>query len=106
MPACVIFNGGPCSPKDATFPFQITVTRNNPQPSTLCLASGDSQLVTLGPGTYRVFDQSAFGFAAIFLGDCIQILDINEHTATGTISAGKHKTCTITNLMEAFSLHL
>jgi hypothetical protein len=43
----------------------------NPQPSTLGLASGDSQLVTLGPGTYRVFDQSAFGFAAIFLADCI-----------------------------------
>jgi hypothetical protein len=88
---CRDFAGTPCA-------FTITVTGNNPQPSTFVLQNGDSQLVTLGPGSYTVKETQPPGFISSFAGDCTEIA-ING-TATGAISAGQHQTCTITNMPE------
>jgi hypothetical protein len=90
----MVVGGGPCTEIPERM-FSITVTDNNPQPSTFALANGDSQLVTLGPGTYTVTENVPFGFTIAFSGDCTQSVPLSS--ATGTISAGQHQTCTITN---------
>jgi hypothetical protein len=61
------------------------------------LANGDSQLVTFsGPSTYTISEEtpSRITFTTNFSGDCPET---GTFTATGTISAGEHQTCTITN---------
>ena len=85
--------GGPCTVQSMA---TITVTDNNPRPSTFVLTPGSSQLVTLGPGDYSVTEMIGFGFIPIFSGDCMQTAS-GSFTATGTISAGEHQTCTIIN---------
>jgi hypothetical protein len=82
----------PC-PEASTFP--ITVTGNNPQPSTFP-GSETGTLVTLGPGTYTVNEATFPGSFVAFNGDCTQTA-LNSGKATGTISAGEHQICTITN---------
>jgi hypothetical protein len=89
---CRNFAGTPCA-------FTITVTGNNPQPSTFVLQNGDNQLVTLGPGSYTVKETQPPGFISSFAGDCMRVFERNA-TATGAISAGQHQTCTITNMPE------
>ncbi len=63
---------------------------DNPQPSSLALRGGESQLVTLDPGNYKITSVSTRD--NVFSGDCIQT---NGFQATGTISAGQHLTCTV-----------
>ena len=67
--------------------FTITVTGNNPTPSTFP-ASVSGTLVTLGPGPVSVTETGLVvaGFIVTLSADC-----------TGTIVAGDQKTCTITN---------
>jgi hypothetical protein len=48
-------------------------------------------LVTLGPGTYTVTLSVGFRVTS-FIGDCTGTVGT---TATGTISADEHQTCTI-----------
>jgi hypothetical protein len=87
---CVV--GTPCP---AASDFSIVVTGNNPTPSSF-KGSVSGTLVTLGPGTYTVTETerpSEF-FSPHFSGDCkVQPND----SASGTISANEHQTCTITN---------
>ena len=66
--------------------FQITVTGTNPDPASFTLGNGDTQLVTLGVGSYTVDETPPEGFTVKFSDDC-----------SGTIAAGDQKTCTITN---------
>lgn len=87
-------------PCPRSFRFQITVTGNNPQPSTLTLASGDEKSVSLGHGTYTITEQPPElpGNYAIlfvtFIGDCNKS---GPFTATGTIAAGESQNCIIHN---------
>jgi hypothetical protein len=96
---CVVAGDGPCPPEVGR--FNITTTGNNPQPSNFFLANGESQLVTLGAGAFTVTELSiAMGFLSLsFSGDCRQAAP-GSFTATGTISAGQHLTCTITNTLK------
>jgi hypothetical protein len=88
---CVDLLGRPCNP----VPFSIQITGNNPQPSTFTLTPDSSQLVTLGPGTFTMFERATFTIvSATFSGDCMKTAPTE---ATGTISVGQHLTCTITN---------
>jgi hypothetical protein len=84
--------------------FPITVTGNNPQQSSFSLSDGESQAVTLGPGTFRV-TETLSGVPPIlsiviptFTGDCKQTSP-DSFDATGTISAGQILHCTITNIL-------
>jgi hypothetical protein len=76
--------------------FSITVTGNNPQPQRFTLHSGDSQAVTLGPGSFAILMMPLVSpsllLANIFSGDCMQLGLLQ---ASGTISAGQQLTCTI-----------
>lgn len=74
--------------------FTITVTGNNPQPSTFVLRPGDSQFVTLGPDDYSVNENPSLGSGTSFSGDCTQTA---PNSAEATATAGQHQTCTITN---------
>jgi hypothetical protein len=79
--------------------FGIRVIGNNPQPSDLFfLASGESQLVTLGPGPFSIQEGPVLGVTT-FSGDCDQTAP-GSNEATGTINAGQQLTCTITNILE------
>jgi cytoskeletal protein RodZ len=97
-----------CSPVDFNscvgVEFPITVTGNNPvTPSSFSLSHGESQTVTLGPGSFTVHESlpsSQAFFPPGFRGDCMQIDDSPD--ATGTISAGQSLTCTITNIPAPF----
>jgi hypothetical protein len=91
---CFQADSTPC-PSEPRFTFPITVTDDNPKPSTFSLANGDSQLVILGPGTYKVSEAHPTIFTVTFSGDC-------NANGDGTIAAGQHKTCTITNTQEPF----
>ena len=72
--------------------FDITVTGNNPQPSTFTLSNGQSQTVT-----FTVSEAPSFGFRSPgFAGDC-KITAVGSQQATGTITAEQHLTCTIIN---------
>jgi hypothetical protein len=77
--------------------FPITVTDNNPQPSSFSLSHGESQTVTLGPGSFTVHESVPTDFEPPgFTGDCVQTAR-RSPDATGTISAGETLHCTITN---------
>jgi hypothetical protein len=94
MPCCPVgFCAGPSD-------FTITVTGNNPTPSTFP-GSGSGTLVTLDPGEYVIKeslsnDHFEFLFSN-FSGDCKGVSGPPVASATGTIAAGEHKTCTIRN---------
>jgi hypothetical protein len=87
--------------------FTITVTGNNPHPSTLVFTcptspppppntfSCGSALVTLGPGTYTVKEMSVSGVSTSFLFDCKQVGD--SHVATGAIRTNERQDCAIDN---------
>jgi hypothetical protein len=86
----------PCA-RNTDHTFAITVTDDNPQPSAFDLQNGDSQLVTFsGPSTYTVSEPPSSIFSVTFSGDC-KATSPGSTEATGTISAGEHQTCTITN---------
>jgi hypothetical protein len=68
--------------------FTITVTGNNPIPSTFH-GSADGTLVTLGVGAYKVNEEPFLGFDTTFSADC-----------TGTIAPGDQKTCIVTNTQQ------
>jgi hypothetical protein len=84
-----------CDPSCPDSTFSITVTDNNPQPSSFNLNNGDTQSVTLGSGSFTVHEDSS-GFTPTFSGDCKQT-EPGSEDATGTISAGQTLHCTITN---------
>jgi Prealbumin-like fold domain len=65
--------------------FTIHVTANNPNPPNFA-GSATGTDVTLGPGTFNVTETGLAGFTTSFSSDC-----------SGTIAAGQHLTCTITN---------
>jgi hypothetical protein len=76
------------------------IANNNPDPDTF-RASESGTLVTFsGPGTYTINEGPPPSFippfgTITFAGDCTQITNTNN--AIGTISAGEHQTCIITN---------
>jgi hypothetical protein len=76
--------------------FSIQITGNNAQPSTFILTPGSSQVVTLGPGIFMIFEEQLDPglFSTTFSGDCTKV---GEFTASGAISVGQHLSCTITN---------
>jgi hypothetical protein len=77
--------------------FSITVTDNNPRPSSFSLTHGHSQAVTLGPGSFTVHESIPAGFEPPgFTGDCVQTAR-RSPDATGTINIGETLHCTITN---------
>jgi hypothetical protein len=97
-----VCSGSFCSQSETV--FSVTVTGNNPQPSTFSFTgSGGSQLVTLGPGNFEITESTSptapFPFLAIVSGDCTGIPQTSPHEAqaTGSISAGQHLTCNIRN---------
>jgi hypothetical protein len=57
----------------------------------LTLISGQTKVVTLGPGTFTVTEPQLDSFMTDFSGDCRQT---SLHDATGTISAGQNLHCT------------
>jgi len=87
-------------PCPRSFRFQITVTGNNPQPSTLTLAPGDEKSISLGHGTYTITEQppeppgNSVLLFVTFNGDCNKS---GPFTATGTIAAGESQNCIIQN---------
>jgi hypothetical protein len=85
-----------CRPS-CPLPFSITVTGNNPKPSTFTLAQGESQPVTLGPGSFTVHESNPDSFQIFFQGDCTRVDGLFSGDATGIISAGQTLTCTIIN---------
>jgi hypothetical protein len=88
---CVIPGGGSCQDS-----FNVQVTGNNAQPSSFSLSNGNSQAVGLKSGSFTVSEDSTPGFTTSFLGDCTQSSSKSQE-ATGTIAAGQHLTCIITN---------
>jgi hypothetical protein len=77
--------------------FSITVTGNNPQPSSSSLGNEGHQAVTLGPGTFVVTETPVAGFLApLFAVDCHQTAP-RSNSAAGTISAGQNLFCIIIN---------
>jgi hypothetical protein len=83
---------GPCS----GVTFSITVTGNNPvTPSSFTLQNGQTQDVTLGPGSFTVHEAPMPGFIRSSEGDCKQMPGSSD--ATGTISAGQTLHCAILN---------
>ncbi len=84
-------------------PFNIIVTGNNPRPSTFSFTFfSNSQLVTLGPGSFEITESTApFSFELLsFRGDCTgSQTSFGQAQATGTISAGQHLTCNIANFV-------
>jgi hypothetical protein len=78
--------------------FSIQITGNNPQPPNLVLGPGGNQLVTLGPGHFRIVEEEigSVSFTTTFSGDCEQTSPGSDE-ATGTIDPGDELTCTIIN---------
>jgi hypothetical protein len=66
--------------------FTMQVTATNPSQSSFPGADTPGVTITLDAGTYSVTESGPSGYAASFSADC-----------TGSIAAGDHKTCTITN---------
>ena len=116
QPACAAIINGTGLPAGQITPdeFNITVTGNNPNPSSFN-GSSTAVVVTLDPGPYNVTDigypSSSQALSAviaqfptitsivpniIFTGNCDQILGASQ-TATGTIAAGDSQTCNIQN---------
>jgi hypothetical protein len=69
--------------------FTITVTGNHPDRASFS-GSETGTLVTLGVGSYKVSEDELRGFEVSFSGDC-------NANGDGTIAAGDHQTCTVTN---------
>jgi hypothetical protein len=87
-----------CFPSCSGVTFTITVTGNNPQPSSFTLTGGGHQGVTLGPGTFTVTEAHVAGFnPPSFANDCHQTAT-GSNSATGTIRAGQILSCVITNI--------
>jgi hypothetical protein len=86
-----------CNPSCKFTEFGITVMGNNAQPSSFNIGDGQTQAVTLGPGSFTVHEDSS-GFTPTFTGDCTQTAP-GSFEATGTISAGQTLHCTITNTL-------
>jgi hypothetical protein len=85
-----------CFPSCTGVTFSITVTGNNPQPSSFTLGGGGHQAVTLGAGTFTVTEAHVAGFnPPSFANNCKQV---TVDSATGTISAGQTLSCVITNI--------
>jgi hypothetical protein len=77
--------------------FSITVTGNNPQPSSFTITRGQAVIVTLGPGSFTVTESVPTGFfPPRFAADCVQP-DVAKPTAIGTIGAGQALLCIIAN---------
>jgi hypothetical protein len=92
--------------------FDISVSGNNPDPSSPFSGSSAGTDVTLGPGNYQISEtadssvntiinnlESTEGavisdFESIFNGDCTKQ---GDHFATGTITEGETKHCVINN---------
>lgn len=76
--------------------FFWDITGDNPQPPSFSLSNGESQLITLGPGSFVITLAGIFNFPGlqgnpIVTGDCL----LQTDGITGTITAGQHLTCTI-----------
>jgi hypothetical protein len=116
QPACDAIIAGTGAPSGQITPndFNITVTGNNPNPSSFN-GSSTAVVVTLDPGPYNVTDigypsvslalseifDEFQGISSIvpiitFSGDCEQILGFSQR-ANGTIAAGDSQTCNIQN---------
>jgi hypothetical protein len=88
-----------CFPSCPGVKFSITVTGNNPQPSSFTLGDGNTQDVILGPGGFTVTESfSRPRDAPLFHGGCDQSDRSPIGTATGIIRAGESKSCVITNV--------
>jgi len=78
--------------------FTMHVTGNNPTPANFAGSSTGTD-VTLGAGAFNVTETALPFFTTTFSSDC-----------SGTITAGQHLTCTITNTVktceECFTSHL
>ena len=90
-------NPGDCE-RTGTGQFEIRITGNNPNPPGFELRGGGSQDITLGSGSFTITETTAFPFTT-FSGDCMLASSPGpfQVAATGTIAAGQHLTCTITN---------
>ena len=73
------------NPGSISTTFPITVTGNNPQPSSFALSAISPQIVTLGPGPFAVFTDTSVSL--YYSKDC-----------KGTISAGQNLPCLITTV--------
>jgi hypothetical protein len=81
--------------------FSITVTGNNPYPSSFSFTGSGSQLVALGPGSFTITESTPSPFVAFVSGgDCVGIPQTtsSQAQATGIINAGQHLTCNIKNI--------
>jgi hypothetical protein len=84
-----------CIPDCPGVEFPITVTGTNPvTPSSFTLSDGQTQFVTLGPGSFRIIESPTDGFRPSFQEACMQTAS-GSPDATGTISAGQGLTCLI-----------
>ena len=90
-------NPGDCE-RTGTGQFEIRITRNNPSSPGFELRGGGSQDITLGSGSFTITETTTFPFTT-FSGDCMLASSPGpfQVAATGTIAAGQHPTCTITN---------
>ncbi len=93
--ACVTSTSGGTCPGNPS--FNVQVTGNNAQPTSFSISNGGSQSIILGGGSFTVSEDSTPGFTTSFSGDCMQTSSSGSQEATGTIAAGQHLTCTITN---------
>ena len=73
------------NPGSISTTFPITVTGNNPQPSSFALSAENPQIVTLGPGPFAV--STDISVSLYYSKDC-----------KGTISAGQNLQCLITTV--------
>ena len=87
------------------FQFNIIVTGNNPKPSSFSFTGGSgSQLVTLGPGSFKITESippNSFSLLNFEVdGDCMgSQTSPTQAQATGTISAGQHLICVLRNFV-------
>ena len=84
-------NGGTASAGN----FTMSVTGTNPSPASFAGAESPGAVVTLNAGEYSVSESGPPGYAPSSSADC-----------SGSIAAGEHKTCTITNDDQAAHLKL
>jgi hypothetical protein len=99
---CTTPGSSDCQPSK----FGITVTgTNNPNPASFPASESGTLVTFSGPGTYTIIEGPippsflpSNGGITTFSGDCTKTMLFN--TATGTISAGEHQTCIITNIQE------
>ena len=70
------------NPNSVSATYAVTVTGNNPQPSSFSISATSPQFVKLGPGSFSVSIDTSVPHS--FSGDC-----------KGTMSAGELQSCTI-----------